>query len=75
MAPNEFYTRLAEQMIGNTHDVIGTRSLWTQSSVPNLHKSGIGPHLSTTTRERKRQDGSATNAILQGKCAISKNGT
>ena len=75
MSPNQFYTRLAEQIIGNTHDVIGTRLLFTQESVPNSHVHGIGPRLTPTTSKRKRQNRSVTNAFLQGKCAICKKGT
>ena len=75
MSRKKIYTRLAEKMVDNAHDVIGTRSLITREFVPNLHVSGIVSHLTPTTHKRKRQDGSVTNTFLQVKCGIIKNWT
>ena len=63
MSPNEFHTRLAEQMIDNTFDVI-----WTPETASLARASRIGPYLTPTSQTRKRSDGTVTNAFMQGKC-------
>jgi len=75
MSPNEFYGKLAEQLIDNKHEVVDTRTRLTDVPVANLTRSGIGPHLTTTSRKRKRSDGTDSNCALQGRCKICKNGT
>ena len=62
-------------MIDNTFDKICTRSCVTPESASQAGVSGIGPHLTPTSRKRKRSDGTVTNAFMQGKCYICKNGT
>ncbi len=70
MSPNEFYSTLAEQLIDNTYMAPSTRSTAAQTVVNDVTKSGIGPHLTSTSRKRKREDGTVTNALYQGKCRV-----
>ena len=69
-----FFTRLAEQMIENTLDLISTRSCMTQETISEATVSGIGPHLTSTSRKRKRSHRTVTNAFMQGKRYVCKNG-
>ena len=51
MSPNEFYTRLAEQLIDNTLDMICTKSWVTPKTASHEGVSDIGPHLTPTSRK------------------------
>ena len=62
-------------MIDNTFDKICTRSCVSPESTSQARVSGIGPDLTPTSQKRKRSDGTDTNAFMQGKCYIRKNGS
>ncbi len=74
MSPNAFYSRLSEQLIDNQFNGHGTRSTTVTFDTSDVTVSGIGPHLTPTTRKRKRADNSQTNAFLQGRCTQCNNG-
>lgn len=75
MPPNKFYEKLAEQLIDNEYDTIITRSHVMDVPLTNITESGIGPHLTPTSRKRKLQDGTPSNCALQGRCKMCRNGT
>jgi len=74
MTPHQFYTQLAEGLIDNSMDAIGLRQR--QSDAPDVEEmesgSGIGTHLTPTTRTRRTSNGRDSNAIYQGRCDICK---
>ena len=72
MTPNDFYSTLAEELVDSTYMIPGTRSTTARSTTTDVTSSGIGPHLTPTTRKRKRADGSVTNQCYQGHCRICK---
>lgn len=74
MTPNQFYGKLAEQLIDNDYAVTGTRSRNVDVPATKVTASGIGPHLTPTTRKRKLQNGTPTNFAMQGRCKMCKNG-
>lgn len=74
MKPNVFYERLAEQLIDNEFGSVQRRSQVVDVPGPDVTKSGIGPHLTPTSRKRKRQDGTVSNCVLQGRCKMCRNG-
>ena len=75
MTPNDYFSKLAEQMIDNDFCSLTSRSSTEASTSTAVLSSGIGPHLTPTTRKRKRSSGSATNAFHQGRCTECKNVT
>lgn len=72
MSPNDFYTSLAEALVDNTYMVPGTRSTNEHVVQSDMTTSGIGPHLTPTSRKRKRVDGTVTSQALQGWCKSCK---
>jgi len=76
MNPNEFYSLLAEGLIDNKYDSIGSR----KSRNPNEDEehgvsansmvSGVGAHLTPTNRKKQRNDWTNTGAIYQGRCYV-----
>lgn len=72
MSPCDFYSRLAEELVDNTYMVPGTRSTTALTSTSDVTASGIGPHLTPTSRKRKRGDGTVTNQCYQGHCRACK---
>ncbi len=75
MTSNDYFSKLAEQMIDNDVCLLTTRSSTEASTPAAVLSSGIGTHLTPNTRKRKRSDGFATNAFYQGRCTECKNGT
>eukprot|EP00171_Calliarthron_tuberculosum_P023537 IDg23537t1 len=76
MNPNDFYHTLAEQLIDNKFNLIGPSQQSTQTDDDDneLMISGLGPHLTPTTRKRKRSNGNLTNHVYQGRCCICRSG-
>lgn len=72
MSPNDFYSRLAEQLVDNNYMTTVRRSMTRDVIVNDVCASGVGPHLTTTSRKRKRADGSTTNYSYQGFCRSCK---
>lgn len=72
MSSNRFYSLLAEALVDNTYMVPGTRSTTHRSVTTDVTVSGIGPHLTPTSRKRKKVDGTITNQFFQGFCRICK---
>lgn len=73
-SPNEFYSRMAEQIIDNK---FSTRQNTFKNDVTELSRSndnGGGPHLTPTLCERERSDGTMTKAYYQCRCIECKNG-
>ena len=75
MPPNQFYATLAEQLIDNKYGVTSTRSQIVDHWETDVTASGIGPHLTPSSRKRKREDGTVTGCTYQGRCRVCKNGT
>lgn len=74
MSPIKFYEKLAEQLIDNTYGGVHRRSQVVDVPAPDVTQSGIGPHLTPTSRKRKRHNGTSTNCALQGRCKQCRNG-
>ena len=72
MSPNDFYSTLAEELVDNTYMIPRTRSRTIASFTTDITASGIGPHLTPTSRKRKRADGFVTNQCFQGFCRSCK---
>ena len=76
---SDFYRDLAEELIDNNFDRLGTRQGAAQqpSSPSNLFDSrtgqpraGVAAHLTPTKKKRKRKNGDLMNHAKQGYCAI-----
>ena len=61
-------------MIESMFDVICTRSYVTPESAFQAGVNEIGTNLTPTSQKRKRSDGTITNAFMQRKCYVCKNG-
>ncbi len=73
MIPNDYFSKLGEQMIDNDFCSLTTRSSSEESAPAAVLSSGIGPCLTPTTTKRKRSDGSAKNSFYQGTYTRSAN--
>eukprot|EP00171_Calliarthron_tuberculosum_P021539 IDg21539t1 len=64
----DFYSKLAEELIDNKYDGVSTRLVNPDNVSPSYMStmSGIGAHLTPTSKKRKLQDGTLTNSAMQG---------
>ncbi len=75
MTPNDYFSKLAKQMIDTDFCSLTTLSSTEASTPTAVLWSGIVPHLTPTTMKRKTSDESATNAFYQDRCMECKNRT
>ena len=76
MSQSDFCARFSEELIDNNFDGVSIRERRRDDIeiTPPL-MNGVGAHRTPSTRKRKRADGSVTNASLQGRSKVCKNGT
>ena len=75
ISPNQFYCELADQLADNKYDRISLLQRESDSAVEDEDigfGSGIGTHLTPTTRKRKNVSGEETSALYQSRCNICK---
>ena len=75
ISPNQFYYELADQSSDNKYDRISLRQRESDSAFEDEDigfASGIGTHLTPTTRKRKNASGKETSALYQSRCNICK---
>ena len=73
MTPWSFYCKLADELIDNEYDSVALRKRRhssDSSTADSLPISGMGIHTIETTRKRRKKDGTMTNHLYQGRCAV-----
>lgn len=82
----EFYSGLAEELIDNRYDIIGSgqrgrgrrdedTSIADALLVDGLPRCGIYAHLTPTKKKKKKSDGTITPYTLQGRCKVCQSKT
>jgi hypothetical protein len=76
----DFYTALAEELVDNQYDNVGSRRVFVEANLdsdsPALSRStgeprsGLYAHLTPTKKRRKNKDGSFSSNRLQGRCLV-----
>ena len=71
MSQSDFYVRLEEELIDNNFDGVSIREpRCDRIEITPPLMSGVGAHLTPSTRKRKGADGSVTNVSLRGRFKV-----
>jgi hypothetical protein len=75
MEQKDFYETLAEELVDNNFDVVGTRDRHRvgddSEAMDNVQpRSGVGVHLTPTKKKRRTSKGEVQSGLRQGRCMI-----